>query len=61
MSSSGTLRHGMPSIVQLPKKISAKEPATMARMPHCLSDSGACSRDEPQPKLWPATSTEAPS
>src|SRR6266853_4906448 len=53
--------HGMPSMVQLPKKISPKEAPTMALMPHYLSDSGACSREDPQPKLIPATSTEAPS
>ena len=51
----------MPSMVQLPKKISAKDPATMALMPHCLSDSGACSREDPHPKFMPPTSTEAPS
>ncbi len=60
-SSLSTLMHGMPSMVQLPKKISANDPPTMALMPHCLSDSGACSREEPHPKLSPATSTDAPS
>ena len=60
-SSLSMATHGMPSIVQLPKKISPKEAPTMALMPHCLSDSGACSREDPQPKLIPATSTEAPS
>src|SRR5258705_555602 len=60
-SSLSIRRHGIPSMVQLPKKISPKEAPTMALMPHCLSDSGACSREDPQPKLIPATSTEAPS
>ena len=50
----------MPSIMQLPKKISPKEPPTMARMPQRMSAWGACSREEPQPKFWPTTSTEAP-
>ena len=50
-------RHGMPSITQLPKKISPKEPPTMARMPQPMSTCGACSREEPQPKFWPTTST----
>ena len=50
----------MPSITQLPKKISPKEPPTMARMPQRISACGACSREEPQPKFWPTTSTEAP-
>jgi len=50
----------MPSITQLPKKISPKEPPTMARMPQRMRAWGACSREDPQPKFWPTTSTEAP-
>ena len=54
------VRQGIPSVVQLPKKISANEPPMMARTPQLLSDSGACSREDPQPKLSPATRTAAP-
>jgi len=50
----------MPNITQLPKKISPKEPPTMARMPQRMRAWGACSREDPQPKFWPTTSTDAP-
>ena len=50
----------MPNITQLPKKISPNDPPTIARMPQRMSACGACSRELPQPKFWPATSTDAP-
>ncbi len=45
----------MPFFVQLPWKMSAKDTATMARMPKSPSAQGACSRLEPQPKFAPET------
>src|SRR5690348_10612752 len=50
-SSCETATHGIPRVVELPKKISAKLSATTARMPYFESAWGACSREEPQPKL----------
>ena len=47
-------------MAQLLRKMSAKEGATMARKPWSSSAQGACSREEPQPKLAPASSTGAP-
>ena len=47
----GKVRQGMPMVVQLPKKISAKLSPTMALMPRRMSACGACSRLEPEPKL----------
>ena len=41
----------MPSVVLLPKKISAKLSAMIARKPALWIDCGACSRELPQPKL----------
>ena len=41
----------MPSATELPKKISENDSPTTARMPQRWSACGACSRDEPQPKL----------
>ena len=41
-------------------KMSANDGATMARRPQPTSAQGACSRDEPQPKLAPATRICAP-
>ena len=41
-------------------KMSAKDVLTTARKPNCVSAHGACSRELPQPKLSPASSTCAP-
>lgn len=54
------LTAGMPSELQLPKKISAKDSAMMAWIPQRSRDWGACSREEPQPKLRPASRIPAP-
>jgi hypothetical protein len=40
--------------------MSAKDSPTMARNPKSCSAQGACSRDEPQPKLLRASRIEAP-
>ena len=45
----------MPFLKQLLKKMSAKEVEMTQRMPKSLIAHGACSREEPQPKLSPAT------
>ncbi len=37
------------------KKIRAKEGATMALTPASFRATGACSREEPHPKFFPAT------
>ena len=42
-------------------KMSAMRVETTARKPKSWSAQGACSREEPQPKLSPATSTAQPS
>src|ERR1035437_4769687 len=39
----------------LPRKMSAKLVEMMARMPHARSAHGACSREEPEPKLSPTS------
>ena len=44
----------MPFLKQFPKKISAKLVDTMQVMPKSMSAHGACSLEEPQPKLSPA-------
>src|ERR1017187_6432847 len=41
-------------------KMSANEVLITARKPNCVSAHGACSRELPQPKLSPASSTCAP-
>ena len=41
----------MPIIAELPKKISANDSPTIAWMPQRRIACGACSRDDPQPKL----------
>ena len=46
----------MPIISELPKKISAKDSATIAPMPQRAMACGACSRDDPQPKFACANS-----
>ena len=40
-----------PFLKQLLKKMSAKLGAMMARKPYCSIAQGACSREEPQPKV----------
>jgi len=50
-----------PFFSAFPRKMSAKEGATIARKPHAASAHGACSRDDPQPKLRPARRILAPS
>ncbi len=52
--------HGMARVVELPKKISAKDSAMTPSNPYFLSDCGACSREEPQPKLTPARRMRRP-
>ncbi|MDZ7906605.1 MAG: hypothetical protein U5N55_13145 [Cypionkella sp.] len=54
------MTQGMPSVVQLPKKISAKFSAMTARKPYFWIACGACSREEPQPKLAPERRIVAP-
>ena len=49
-----------PFLSALPRKMSAKEGPITARKPWSRSAHTACSRDEPQPKLRPTTSTGAP-
>ena len=44
----------MPFFMQLEWKMSAKEVEIIERIPKPEIDHGACSRDEPQPKLSPA-------
>ena len=53
-------RTGSPRLVQLPKKISANDSPTKALKPQRISACGACSRDEPQPKLLPTTRIARP-
>ena len=49
-----------PFLSALLRKMSAKDKATTARKPWSRSAHTACSREEPQPKFRPATSTWAP-
>ena len=49
----------MAFLKQLLKKMSAKAVEMMHRMPKSLIAHGACSREDPQPKLLPATKMEA--
>ena len=51
--------HGRPSISELPKKISANDSPTTARIPQRPIACGACSRDDPQPKFAPTSRTRA--
>jgi hypothetical protein len=60
MSSRAAVTQGMPSVVQLPKKISAKLSAMMALKPYFWMACGACSREEPQPKLAPEAGSWRP-
>ena len=57
-SSSATGRR--PFLVAFCWKMSANERATIARKPQSTSAHGACSREEPQPKLSPARRIFAP-
>ena len=50
-STTGTI----PFCMQLLRKMSAKLGAMIARKPISFSAQGACSREEPEPKLRPAT------
>ena len=49
-----------PFFSALLRKMSAKPVEMTARMPHAASAHGACSRDEPVPKLAPTRSTLRP-
>src|ERR1022692_751529 len=49
-----------PELMALPRKMSAKPGDTTAAKPKSCSAQTACSRDEPQAKLSPATSTLEP-
>mmetsp|Transcript_5226 Transcript_5226/g.16490 ORF Transcript_5226/g.16490 Transcript_5226/m.16490 type:complete len:249 (-) Transcript_5226:1212-1958(-) len=53
--SRGRMTGSMPFLKQLLKKMSANDVETRQRMPRSLMDHGACSRDDPHPKLSPAT------
>ena len=59
-SSAETRAAGRPSETQLPAKISAKDSPTSAVMPARARACGACSREEPQPKLRLTTRIDAP-
>ena len=50
----------MPMASELPKKISENDSPTTAVMPQRRRPCGACSRDDPQPKLRFTTRMEAP-
>ena len=50
----------MPLPIALLRKMSANDGAMTTRKPASCSAHAACSRDEPQPKFTPATSTDAP-
>ena len=60
MSAGDAVTHGMPIIAELPKKISANDSPTIAWMPQRRIACGACSRDEPQPKLLLTSRIDAP-
>ena len=54
------VKQGMPSTTELPWKISENDSPTIALNPSAARPCGACSRDDPQPKLPFTTSTLAP-
>jgi hypothetical protein len=54
------VKHGTPSTDAFPRKISEKLSPTIARIPKRASPCGACSRDDPHPKLLFTTRTVAP-
>jgi hypothetical protein len=56
----GTVMGRRPFFSELFLKISANDSAITARIPFSWSAQTACSRDDPQPKLFPATMMEAP-
>src|SRR5690606_12610295 len=62
ISPSETVRHGIPSATQLPKKISANDSPTIALIPfpQRMIACGACSRLEPHPKFLFTNNTSAP-
>jgi hypothetical protein len=51
---------GIPSDLQLSRKISAKDSPTTPSMPQRIIAWGACSREEPQPKFEFTTAMFAP-
>ena len=53
----GHSRMGRPMLMELRKKMRAKLAAITQLTPLALMAMGACSREEPQPKLTPATIT----
>ena len=55
-----TVTGSRPFFMALLRKISAKDVLMTARIPQPVNAQGACSRDEPQPKLSPATRICAP-
>ena len=59
-SAGAAVTHGMPIIPELPKKISANDSPMTTWIPHRCSACGACSREDPQPKLELTSSTAAP-
>ena len=59
-SSGDASTQGMPSATELPKKISENDTPITALNPRRRMACGACSRDEPQPKLALTTRTVAP-
>ena len=59
-SAGAAVRHGIPIITELPKKISANDSPMTASMPQRCSPCGACSRDDPQPKFEFTTRIFAP-
>jgi hypothetical protein len=56
-TSRGTTTGNSPFFNELFLKMSAKLVEMTALNPYCVSAHGACSRDDPQPKLSPARST----
>ena len=50
-SSCEALTQGNPMASELPRKISENDSPTQASIPHRFSACGACSRDDPDPKL----------
>jgi hypothetical protein len=56
----GTVIGSRPFFSALFLKISANDSAITALIPFSWSAQTACSRDDPQPKLFPATMIESP-
>ena len=54
-STAGQTTTGSPRLRAFRKKIRANDCATIPETPAPTNESGACSREEPEPKLWPAT------